>query len=60
LHIQSEMCNKLFDANHVSLLFEKYNSIKTLIYPTFSVKLHNNVNFKATHFVALSKQIQFK
>jgi len=26
--IQSELCNKLFNASHVSLLFEKHNSIE--------------------------------
>jgi len=28
-NIQSDMCNKLFDASHVSLLFKKQNSIET-------------------------------
>jgi len=28
-HIQSELGNKLFNESHVSLLFEKHNSIKT-------------------------------
>jgi len=27
---------KLFDAIHVSLVFEKDNSIETLVYPAFS------------------------
>jgi len=28
-HILSELCNILFNASHVSLLFEKHNSIGT-------------------------------
>jgi len=28
-HIQSELCNQLFTASHVSLLFKKHNSIET-------------------------------
>jgi len=28
--------NTLFNASHVSLVFEKHNSIETLIYPAFS------------------------
>jgi len=28
-HTQSKLCNKLFNASHVSLLFEKHNSIET-------------------------------
>jgi len=28
-NIQSELCNKLFNASHVSLLFKKHNSIET-------------------------------
>jgi len=28
-NIQSELCNKLFNALHVSLLFKKHNSIET-------------------------------
>jgi len=36
-HIQSELCNKLFNASHVSLLFQKHDSIETQTYPAFSV-----------------------
>jgi len=28
-HTQSELCNKLFNASHVLLMFEKHNSIET-------------------------------
>jgi len=45
-------------ANHVPILFEKHDSIETLIYPTFAVKLHKNANFKTVLFVPSSKQIR--
>ena len=35
-HIYFELYNKLFNASHVSLVFEKHNSIETLMYPAFS------------------------
>jgi len=35
-HISYELYNHLFDANRVSLMFEKHISIETLIYPAFS------------------------
>jgi len=35
-HIKFELYNKSFNASHVSLVFEKYNFIQTLIYPAFS------------------------
>jgi len=35
-HIQFDLYNKLFNASHVSLVFEKHNSIETLIYAAFS------------------------
>jgi len=28
-NIQSELCNKLFNASHISLLFKKHKSIET-------------------------------
>jgi len=36
--------NKLSNASHVSLVFEKHNSIETYIQP-FPVKLHKNAPF---------------
>jgi len=39
-------------------MFEKHDSIETLIYPTFPVKLHINANFITALFVPLSKQIR--
>ena len=35
-YIFFELYNKLFNASHVSLVFEKRNSIETLICPAFS------------------------
>jgi len=52
------LCIKSFGASHVPLLFEKQNTIKALIYPTFPVKSHKNAYFKADLFVPLLKQIR--
>jgi len=38
-HILFELYNKLFIASHISLVFEKHDSIETLIYPAFSSQI---------------------
>ena len=51
-HIQSELCNKLFNASHVLLLSEKYNSIETLIYLHFLMK-YTKMRISKQHFSCL-------
>jgi len=37
--------NKLFNASHVSLVFEEHNSIETLTYPAFSGQITQKCPF---------------
>jgi len=54
-HIQSELCNKLFTGSHVSLLFEKDNSIETNISSLFRLNRTKMLIKTKQHFPCLHR-----